>query len=168
MRRHRHENLFQQAGGKEHTGIIKEDWCVGVNAIVAVNEDPENQHRIKVVIPVIDENQIHDKWVDRLTVFSSNPGYGDFHYAEKGSEVILFGRLSGKETLYYISRYNEDFVVPKDFWLPPHTRGFRTDGDYKSIVTLDHYLYAGRLRVETDASVQIIAPAGFFVNGRKF
>lgn len=161
-------DLYDIMGGKEHTGIIRDEWVIGLNAIVAVNDDPERMNRIKVIIPVVDENLIHDKWCDRLSVFASAPGYGDFHYSEKGSEVLLFGRLGGKHTLYYIPRFNEDHPVPTDFWLPPHTRGFRTDGHYKSIVTLDHHMHAGSYRIEADASVQIIAPAGFFINGRKF
>lgn len=168
MTTRRDDDLFAFMGDKESTGVIRDDWVVGLNAIVAVNEDPEHQHRIKVVIPSVDEDRVHDKWCDRLVIWSGAPGYGDFHIPEKGSEVVLIGRLGGKHNLMYISRFNEDFPVPKDFWLPPHTRGFRTDGDYKTIVTLDHQMYAGRYRIESDSSVQIIAPAGFFVNGRKF
>jgi hypothetical protein len=164
----RERDYYDVMGSDENTGVTKDGWFVGVNAIVAVNEDPDHRHRIRVVIPSVDKDRIHEKWVDRLCWWSGSPGYGDFHIPEKGSEVLLFGRSTERHTLYYISRFNEDHPVPKDFWLPPHTRGFRTDGDYKSIVTLDHYMHAGRLRVETDASVQIIAPAGFFVNGRKF
>jgi hypothetical protein len=154
--------------GRDNPRQIRDGWMIGVNAIVAVNDDPERMHRIKVIIPSIDERLVHDKWCDRLTLFSSAQGYGDFHYADIGSEVLLFGRNAEKYNLYYIPRFNEDYPVPTDFHLPPHTRGFRTDGDYKSIVRLDHHMKAGRYRIESDSSVQIIAPAGFFINGRRF
>jgi hypothetical protein len=160
-------DLFELMGNKEWTGQNPDKWMFALNAIVAVNEDPEHQHRIKVIIPVIDESVIHDKWIPRAVWWAGAPGYGDFHYPEKGSEVLLFGRLGQKHNLYYISRFNESYVVPKDFWLPPHTRGFRTDGDYKSIVELDHQIRAGRFLIEADASVRIIAPGGLFINGRK-
>ena len=167
MNRARQRRLYDVMGGKENTGVIRDDWVVGVNAIVAVNEDPERQHRIKVIIPSIDENEIHDKWCDKLVWWSGQPGYGDFHYPELGSEVVLFGRLVEKHTLYYVPRFNEDHLVPPDFWLPPHTRGFRTDGDYKSLVELDHFMFAGRFLLESHSSVRILAPGGFFVNGKR-
>lgn len=165
--RHSKRDLLELMGGKENTGVIIDDWAVGVNAIVAKNEDPEHQHRIQVIIPSIDEHRIHRKWCDRFVWWAGAPGYGDFHIPELGSEVLLFGRLKEKHTLYYVSRFNEDHPVPKDFWLPPHTRGFRTDGEYKSIVTLDHFMRAGRFEIEADASVRIIAPAGFFVGNKR-
>lgn len=161
------EDLFDLMGGKEQIPITRTDWMIGVNAIVARNEDPEHRHRVKVVIPSIDENQIHDKWCDRLVWWAGSPGYGDFHIPEIGSEVVLFGRMSEKYHVFYISRFNEEYPVPKDFWTPPHTRGFRTDGAYKSIVELDHQMHAGRFLIEADASIRLIAPAGFFINGRR-
>jgi hypothetical protein len=161
------QDLFELMGDKEHTGVTRDDWLVMVNAIVAVNEDPEHRHRIKVVIPDIDEDERCEKWCDRLVWWTGAPGYGDFHIPEIGSEVCLIGRLSEKHTLFYISRFNEDFPVPKDFWRPPDTRGFRTDGDYKSIVELDHFMRAGRFVMESDASFRIVAPGGFYVNGKR-
>jgi Type VI secretion system/phage-baseplate injector OB domain len=161
------EDLYELMGDKRYTGVQRDDWMIGVNAIVAKNDDPEHRHRVKVVIPSIDENEIHDKWCDRLVWWAGSPGYGDFHIPEIGSEVVLFGRLSEKYVLFFISRFNEDYPVPKDFWRPPDTRGFRTDGDYKSIVELDHQLRAGRFLIESDSSVRIIAPAGLWVGGRR-
>jgi hypothetical protein len=79
---------------------------------------------------------------------------------------VLFGRLGQKHNLYYSSVFNENFIVPADF-RSPTVRGFRTDGDYKSIVELDHQIRAGRLHIETDSSVRIIAPGGLFINDKK-
>lgn len=142
------------------------DWVVALTGIVAVNEDPEHQQRIKVIIPVIDENYVQDKWVRRMVLFCGAPGYGDFHPPEIGSEVLLFGRLGQKHNLFYTSVFNEDYEVPADF-RSVAVRGFRTDGDYKSIVELDYQIRAGRLKIEVDSSVEIIAPAGIFLNGTK-
>ena len=159
-------DLFDLVGGKEHTGQIREQWIGGLEAIVAVVDDPEHRHRIKVKIPAIDENQIHDMWVDRLVWFTGPEGYGDFHLPGIGSEVVLFGRLGEKKHLYYMSRFNEDFIVPPEF-RSSTVKGFRTDGDCRMIVDLDFYMRGGRVMIESDASVRIIAPGGLFVNGNR-
>src|ERR1700754_2849243 len=161
------EDLFDLMGDKQNSGIIRLDWMVAVPALVAVNDDPEHRHRIKVIIPVIDENEIHDKWIDRMVWWAGAPGFGDFHIPELNSEVLLVGDRSEKYTIYYVSRFNEDYPVPKDFWGPPDTRGFRQDGDYKSIVELDHYSFAGRFIFEAHSTVNILAPGGLFINGKK-
>jgi Type VI secretion system/phage-baseplate injector OB domain len=160
-------DLFDLMGGKEHTGGLRSAWVSGLEAIVAVNEDPEHQHRIKVVIPEIDEHVIYDKWVRRIALFVGAQGYGDFHVPEIGSEVILFGRFAEKHNLFYAPVYNEDFIVPPDF-ASSAVRGFRTDGDYKQIVELDHDLRAGRMNVEVDSTIRLTAPGGIFINGRRY
>ena len=159
-------DLFELMGNKEHTGQIREEWVVALEAIVAINNDPEHQHRIKVVIPTIDENEICDKWVKRIVWWSGASGYGDFHPPEIGSEVILFGRLGQKHNLYYASVFNEDFLVPPDF-RRPSVRGFRTDGDYHQIAELDFQIRGGRIELEADASITLIAPAGVYFNGKR-
>ena len=161
------EDLFDLMGDKRHTGIQRDDWMSGVNAIVTINEDPEHRHRIKVIIPSIDENEIHDKWVDSFVWWTGAPGYGNFNPPEINSEVLLYGRLNEKYVLFYVARYNEDYPVPKDFWGPLDTRGYRHQGDYKSITELDHYMFAGRFWFETHSSFNIVAPAGFYINGKK-
>jgi hypothetical protein len=160
-------DLFELMGDKENTGVIRNDWMICVPGVVAVNEDPEHRHRIKVIIPVIDEHEVYDQWVNRLVWWAGAPGYGEFHIPALGSEVVLMGDRGQKHHLYYISRYNEDYLVPPDFWGPADTRGFRTDGDYKSIVELDHFQFAGRMHIEVHSSVNITAPAGLFINGKK-
>ena len=166
----RRNNLKDLLHPSPATNKETDKWVMGLEAIIAINVDPEHQHRVKVIIPAIDEHEIHDKWVKRLVWWSGAPGYGDFHYPEIGSEVILLGRLGQKHNLYYISVFNEDFLVPSDFWEDeggPTRRGFRTDGDYRTIVELDHQMRAGRFRMEADSSVEIIAPGGLFINGKK-
>ena len=48
---------------------------MGVTAIVAENQDPELQHRVKVVIPSIDEDMVFDEWA-RQMVFCLGNGFG--------------------------------------------------------------------------------------------
>ncbi len=141
-------------------------WMIAEPAIVADNDDPERQHRIRVVIPSIDEDYMHDEWVRRLVLFTGAPGYGDFHVPELGSEVALFGAKGQKYSLFYASVFNEDFVIPPDFQ-NTGTRGVRNDGDYILSTEGDLFLRGGRVIIESDSSVRITAPAGFFVNGKK-
>lgn len=140
-------------------------WVTGVEAIVAENEDPERQHRVKVVIPAIDEERVHDKWVRQLGVYVGGPGFGSFFVPAKGSEVVLFGRLGQKHNLYYLSVYNEDFIVSPDFENSA-TCGVRAPGDLKFLAEGDMQLNAGGLQIETVGAVNIIAHGGFFVDGK--
>ena len=89
-------------------------WMMGVSAIVADNQDPENQHRVRVIIPSIDENLIFDEWA-RQMVFCLGNGYGSAFIPPKGSEVVLFGQLGQKYNLFYASLYNEEMEVPEGF-----------------------------------------------------
>jgi len=153
--------------GRLKREMAGEDMTVcALEALVAENDDPEFQCRIKVIIPSIDEDHVHDVWVRRITLFSGPEGYGDFHPPGKGSEVVLFGRMGQRYNLFYAPVYNETHVAPADF-RSTTVRGIRTDGDYKQIVELDYQLRAGRARIETDASVEIIAAGGIYLNGRR-
>ena len=147
---------------------ISEDgrWLMGVPAIVADNQDPENQHRVRVIIPSIDENLIFDEWA-RQMVFCLGNGFGSFFIPPKGSEVVLFGQLGQKFNLFYASLYNEDFHVPPDYENDAMA-GLRVPGDLKMIAELDAQLRAGRVEIEADATIHIKAPAGVFINGKKY
>jgi hypothetical protein len=142
-----------------------DDWLTGIEGIVVENEDPERQHRIKVLIPALDEERVYDKWVRQIGVQVLAPGFGSFFIPPIGSEVVLFGRLGQKHNLYYMSVYNEDFIVPPDFENTA-TCGFRAPGDMKMISEGDLQLRAGGMQLETDSVINIIAPGGFFVNGK--
>jgi hypothetical protein len=159
-------NLFQLLGGKRATGEQTANWLQGLEAIVAVNEDPEHQHRIKVVIPFLDENTVYDKWIRPIGVFVLGPGYGSFFVPPLGSEVTLFARLGGKHNLFYAGAYNESFVVPADF-RDAAVCGIRAPGELKLISELDLQLRSGRTHIEADSTVRIIAPGGVFINDRR-
>jgi len=153
---------------KQRGFAVEDDrWMIAVEAIVVENEDPENQHRIKVTIPSIDEERVRDEWVRPLVVFVGPPGFGSFFVPEKGSEVILFGRLGQKHTLYYASVLNEDFPVPSDFDTPAKV-GFRVPGDFKIICDGDLQLSAGGIQLEATGAINITAPSGVFINGMRY
>jgi hypothetical protein len=145
----------------------------GVEAIVAINIDPENQHRIKVVIPMIDENLIFDKWVRPMGVDVGEPGFGSFFVPALKSEVILCGRLGQKHNLFYESSYNEDFEVAPDFRNEDGASGggtvcgVRSPGDMKLIAEHDMQLRMGRAHIEADATIRLLAPGGVFINDRR-
>lgn len=107
-------NLIQELNswGKK---FISDDgtWLVGVSAIVADNKDPENQHRVRVVIPSIDENIIFDEWARQIGFCLGN-GYGTVFIPPIGSEVVLFGALAQKHHLFYASLYNEEMLTPSE------------------------------------------------------
>lgn len=151
-----------------------ERWVFALEAIVEENEDPEHQHRIKVVIPSLDEHRVRDEWVKQLVAFVGPPGYGSCFVPEKGSEVVLFGRLGEKHTLYYISVYNESFVVPADFSRngavgSPAIAGIRAPGDLRLIADADLQLRCSGGHFESDkGAINITSPAGVFINGRRY
>jgi len=165
-------NILSELGGGQ--GAAGRDrWLIGVEGIVAINEDPENQHRIKVVIPSIDSDHIFDKWVRQIGAYVGGPGFGSFFMPANGSEVVLFGRLGQKHNLYYQSVYNEDFPVAMDFRNDDGgsgggaISGIRAPGDLKIITEYDMQLRMGRAHLESDATIRMIAPGGVFIGDRR-
>lgn len=150
-------------GDKRRAHAAREDWFSAVEAIVA-EVDPRTM-AVKVIIPSIDEDRVHDEWVDALMPWVGPDGYGPAHLPAIGSEVILFSRLNEGVTLFYLSKYNEDFRPPAEF--ADGARGLKTEADYRLISEGDLYLRGGRVIIEADASVRITAPGGFFVNGKR-
>jgi len=160
-------NLFQMLGDDGADSDGDDRWMIAVEAIVAENEDPEHQHRIKVIIPLLDENNVRDEWVRQMGCYVGGPGYGSFLLPAIGSEVVLFGRLGQKYNLFYMSVYNEDYVVPADF-RDTSVCGIRAPGQLKLIADQLMQLRGSRLRIEADASIQITAPGGVFINDRQY
>jgi hypothetical protein len=134
--------------------------------IVAKNDDPENRCRIQCIIPIIDEDEIHEIWARRFQLYVGMPGYGDYFVPEIGTEVMLVGRFGDTNNLFYAPLLNETHPAPADF-RDQTEMGIRVPGDLKFIADLDALIRAGRLSIETDGQINIVAPGGLFVNGRR-
>lgn len=160
-------NSYQESNlSGEEAVRIDGRWLMGVPAIVADNDDPERQHRVRVIIPSIDEDETYDIWIRQL-VFCMGNGYGSFFIPPKGSEVILFGQIGQKYNLFYASVYNEEHFIPPDCD-DETVAGVRVPGDLKLIADLDFQLRAGRISIEADSQINIVSAGGVFINGRKF
>ena len=145
-----------------------ERWLEGLEAIVAVNEDPEFQHRIKVIIPALDEDQVFNKWIRSMSVHVLGVGYGMFMMPPIGSEVTLWSRFGDKHNLFFTPAYNEDYIVPADF-RDPAVAGIRAPGDLKFICDGDQFLHGGAIQMQAEfGAINITSPAGVFINGRRY
>jgi hypothetical protein len=160
-------SLYQSLARSAQKSVEPDErWVVALPAIVAENKDPERQHRIRVVIPSIDENLVFEEWVRQLGFYVGPPGYGSFFLPPVGSEVALFGQLGQKFNLYYLSVFNEEHIIPPDFE-GETAAGWRVPGDLKILVEGDLQITAGRLLLHADKSkVNITGAAGVFLNGR--
>lgn len=108
-------SIYQATNNTARNASVEDgNWLMGVAGIVADNDDPERQHRVRLIIPSIDEDEIYDEWA-RQMVFCLGDGFGSAFIPPKGSEVVLFGCLGQKYNLFYASLYNEEMAVPEGF-----------------------------------------------------
>lgn len=128
-------------------------WLFGVPAIVADNDDPERQHRVRLIIPSIDEDAIYDEWA-RQMVFCLGDGYGTAFIPPKGSEVVVFGQLGMKYNLYYASLFNEEMEVPEGFD-DEKTVGVHAPGDLKLIAEDDEEFKARNIEINAEILNQL-------------
>ncbi|SRR2546423_9553630 len=138
------------------------NWFQCIAAIVADNNDPERQHRIRVKLPYMDEEDVHDEWIRQMGLHSGARGYGSFYIPKIGQEVLLFSEFGEGENLFYMCVYNEDYDVPGD--CPDETvTGERTDCDRRIIAEGDIYIRGGSITLESEfGAIKIISPAGVF------
>lgn len=141
--------LAGRGGQTDSRGML----MVGVEGIVVSTDDPERMHRVKVLIPSIDENLTHDEWVTALVPWVGAAGYGPVHPPEVGSEVVLFGRLGQTHGLFYLSRFNEDFPSPAEF--AGGARGCKCDTVYRLLCDL---------LIEVRSQTEVLVAAGQQVN----
>lgn len=161
------ESLFRAINKKQRELVDNSNWFQCVPAIVAENEDPEHQHRIKVVIPLIDENLVHDEWIRQMGGFAGSGGYGNFDIPKIGAPVVLFSEFGQGENIYYQCVYNEVNRTPGDFE-DETVRGVRSDGDYKIITRGDLILIGGRIIIQSEfGTVQISSAAGIIFEPEK-
>ncbi|HYX72623.1 MAG TPA: phage baseplate assembly protein V [Nitrososphaera sp.] len=141
-----------------------DDFPSPMLGIVAANDDPLHQNRIKAIIPAINERDPFDVWIRRLNLFVGSPGYGDFHPPELKTEVAIWAVMGQPYQFIYAPIYNEKFPVPPDFQ-DPATRGVRSDGDYKIITRGDLILEGGRVLIKSAfGTTQISAGAGLIID----
>lgn len=107
----------------------RDDYMIAVEARVADVDDLEGMHRVRVVVPMYDENEILDEWIPAMQAFTRKDGYGAVFRPEIGSEVLLFGRFGERHTLFYMSRYNEERRTPSEF--DDGSCGFKLDTAFK-------------------------------------
>jgi hypothetical protein len=130
-----------------------ERWMTGVTGIVAENNDPENQHRVKVIIPSIDENETYDEWV-RQMVFCMGDGFGSVFIPPVGSEVVLFGTLGEKYNLFYASLYNEEMQISSV--LNKDKAGIHAPKDLYLIAELTAKILARNIAIKAEQLVNIV------------
>ncbi|MCC6452923.1 MAG: hypothetical protein IT171_08510 [Acidobacteria bacterium] len=145
-------------------------WLMGVPAIVADNADPERQHRVKLIIPSIDDAMVYDEWA-RQMVFCLGNGFGSSFIPPKGSEVVVFGQLGQKHNLFYASLYNEEMTVPPDMD-SERSVGFRAPAALTAIATTLLKLLGQNILAEAEQlatfkgnNADVIAAATARVNG---
>ena len=126
------EALVNRLNNRTRAHDERADWFNAVSALVA--ECDLETLAVKVIIPVLDENEVHDEWVTPLVAWVGKDGYGPVNPPALGSEVVLFSEMNDGETLFYLSRYNEDYRVPSEF--ADGARGLKTDTKYRVLVDL--------------------------------
>ena len=126
------QEFFRKVNNRSRAHDERADWFSAVAATV-VECDPETL-AVKVIIPVLDENDVYDEWVTPLVGWVGTDGYGPVNPPAIGSEVVLFSELNDGETLFYLSRYNEEYRVPGEF--SDGARGLKTETAYRLLADL--------------------------------
>lgn len=146
-------------------------WLINESAIVADNNDPENQHRIRVIIPTIDENLIFDEWA-RPSAFCLGDGFGSVFIPPVGSEVLVTGRLGQKYNLSYVSTYNEEHFTPAE--LDKNKSGIKSPKDLyfiasevAKILAQDAFVIAQNLAKIQGENVKIEAAQSLQMNSNQ-
>ena len=134
---------------------MSDRWFTCVPGIVVSTADPEGRHRIQCLIPDISEEIVHAEWIEPLMPWVGTDGYGPSHLPAVESEVLLFGMKGEKYTLFYLSRYNENFRPPAEF--ADRSRGCKCDTVYKLLGDL-LILIRSLQRVDVEApSVRLLS-----------
>lgn len=152
---------FYKENQKGAKNAVAEDgrWLISEAAIVADVNDPENQHRIRVIIPSIDEDLIYDEWV-RPAAVCLGDGFGSVFIPKKGTEVFITGVLGQKFNLFYSSTYNEENLISDE--LNEETPGIHAPENLKFIaedkMTLkggEVEIKGGKVRIDGDGTITI-------------
>ena len=136
---------YRQAKLGAETAVAEDGrWLFCEPALVADVDDPEKQHRVRAIIPAIDEDLIYDEWI-RPSAFCLGNGFGSVFIPPVGSEILLTGTLGQKFNLSYISTYNEEMLMPTE--LSIDVAGFHVPKDLSLIADLVAKLLAKEIHV---------------------
>jgi hypothetical protein len=80
---------------------------------------------VKAIIPSIDPDRVHDRWIHQAVPWVGSPGYGPAFAPAVGSEVLITGRFGQSYSLLYLCAYNTQSTVPGEF--ADGSRGLKTD-----------------------------------------
>lgn len=80
---------------------------------------------VKAIIPSIDPDRIHDRWIHQAVPWVGTPGNGPAFAPAVGSEILITGRLGQTYSLLYLSAYNESHPPPDEF--ADGSRGLKTE-----------------------------------------
>ncbi len=104
-------------------------WFIAIEGIVVETAINDGIPQIKAKVGIIHDEYVHDEWITAMMAWVGADGYGPVNLPALGSEILIFGRLGQKHTLFALSRYNEEFHAPPEF--ADGSRGLKTDTAYK-------------------------------------
>lgn len=89
---------------------------------------------VKAIIPSIDPDRVHDRWIHQAVPWVGTPGNGPAFAPAVGSEVLITGRLGQTYSLLYLSAYNESHPPPNEF--ADGSRGCKCETVYRLLCDL--------------------------------
>ena len=136
---------YKQAKRGAETAVAEDGrWLFCEPALVADIDDPEKQHRVRAIIPAIDEDLIYDEWI-RPAAFCLGDGFGSVFIPPVGSEILVTGTLGQKFNLSYFSTYNEEIMMPSE--LNKDICGIKVPKDFQLIAQMVMKLLAKEIHV---------------------
>lgn len=127
-----------------------------VEAVVARNDDPENRCRVQCVIPIIDEDEIHEIWARRFQLYVGENGFGDYFVPEVGAEIMVLGRLGDTNHLFYAPLWNEERKPSPEF-PDKSVAGLRVPKNLKFIAVELAKIIAKNIELVAEQLIKLIA-----------
>lgn len=142
-------------GVGRHPAVTR-DWLVCESAIVTDTEDPDKLGRIKAIIPCLDPDMQFDDWIVPAGFHCLGDGFGSLFLPEKGSEVLVTGKLAQKYNLvYHAAVYNEEMAAAAE--LNADWPGIKTPKNLTFIATLVQKLVAQNMQIVVEQLCKIEA-----------
>lgn len=149
-------SIYQEfkKGMRRETDAGGERWVICESGIVTDTNDPDRQHRIKVILPSIDEDNQHDDWIRPSSRICLGEGFGSVFLPEKGQEVLVTGVLGDKYNFVYEGAvYNESQTIPEE--LNADWPGIKVPKNLVFIATMILRLAAQTIEILADGLVKI-------------